>query len=225
MPGRRSTSRRSAAWVLALALVAALALAGCAGSGTQYVSNSADHTYFKVPSGWKLFGEKTIVDANHALSKDQRNQILDTSWRTAFDASPRPSLQHLANADAAFPTGYAIVDTLSAKDSDTMSDSAMRNMFFQVDTLYDAQQLKMLSYQSVDRGNGLHGVRLRARVKSDPSSKVYAEGPAFTFEQVTLVDQSRTKTYSLIVVCSSTCFEKQTDRIEGVVDSWTVKAS
>ena len=162
MPGRRSTSRSTAAWATCLALLVALGLAGCSSSGSQYVSNSQDHTYFKVPANWKLFGEKTIIDSNTGLSTDQRNQILDTSWRTAFDASPQPKLQHLADASAAFPTGYSMVETLSSKDADEISDLAMRNKFFDVDKLYDAQQLKMLRYESVEKGGGFHGVRIRA---------------------------------------------------------------
>jgi hypothetical protein len=221
MPGRRWVRRKHAAVVLCLALFGAL-VAGCSGSGTQYVSNSGDHTYFKVPAGWKLYDEKAVVDSMADLSPEQRDHVLDTSWRTVFDANPKPSLGHFAKTGSKFPAGYAVVATNSSDTQDQISDQSMRNQFLAVDELSNAGQLTVLGYDSVNKGNGLHGIRIRARVTSKPDSEIYPQGDAFTFEQISLTDQTREKSYSLIVMCSSRCFEKHADRIEGIVDSWTV---
>lgn len=225
MPGRRSTRRNHAALGGSFAVVAALLLAACSGSGTQYVSNNDDRTYFKVPAGWKLFDERELIDRNEDLSKEQREEILSTSWRTAFDANPSPKLNHLFSTNSSYPTGFALVDQLTPDASDAISDQTLRNAFLPVDQASEANQLTVLAYENLNPGGGFHGIRFRARITSAPDSEVYAEGPAFTFEQISLVDQAREKSYSLIVLCSSKCFEKHTDRIEGVVDSWTVKES
>jgi hypothetical protein len=226
MPGRRST-RNGAALLpcIAAAAAVALALAACSSSGDQYVENSDDRTYFKVPGGWKLYSEETLIEQNDELSEEQREQVLSSSWRTAFDASPDPDVQHLFATDSSFPTGFALVDQLSQEATDTVSDQVLRNQFIPVDAAGDAGQLEMLSYENVNQGDGFHGIRFRARISSMPESEVYPEGPAFTFEQVSLVDQARERSYSLIVMCSSRCFEKHTSRIHGVVDSWTVEES
>ncbi|MFI5046327.1 MAG: hypothetical protein ACHQIG_04620 [Acidimicrobiia bacterium] len=225
MPGRRSWSHRSAAWGTCLAVIGALALAGCSGSGSQYVKSTEDHTYFKVPSSWVLFGERKLISQDTQLSGEQKDKILKSSWRTAFDASPEPQVQHVFASNSAFPTGFAVVDKLSSDDADQVSDLVLRNQFVPVDKLVQSKQLDLLGYEAVNRSGGFHGIRFRARITSAPDSEVYAEGPAFTFEQISLVDQEHAKSYSLLVMCSSKCFESHTDRIEGVVDSWTVEKS
>ncbi|HEX5586590.1 MAG TPA: hypothetical protein VFZ17_04735, partial [Acidimicrobiia bacterium] len=217
MPVRRSASiPRAGIRCLLAALALAFLTVACSGSGQQYVKSSDDRTYFKVPDGWKLYDEGSIIGGNKDLSDEQRDNILSTSWRTAFDASPEPNLHHLFSAATLYPTGLALVDHLSPDDADAVSDQVLRNDFLPVDNASDAGQLEMLSYERVNPGGGFHGIRFRARITSMADSEVYAEGPAFTFEQISLLNQARDKSYSLIVMCSSTCFEKHADRIEGV---------
>jgi hypothetical protein len=221
MPGRRSTRRTPAAVVLCLALFGALGLAGCS-SDSQYVSNKSDHTYFKVPVGWKLFGEQQVVDATPNLSAKQRTQKLDSSWSTVFDADPKPSLGHWPLPSARYPSGYAVVASNSVGTADQLSDESMRNQFLSVDELSSSKQLEVLSYEQVNKGSGLHGIRIRARVSSKADSSYYPQGATFTFEQISLTNQARDKSYSLIVLCSATCFQRNSKKIEGVMNSWTV---
>jgi len=225
MPGRRWDRRKPAAAALCIVVFGALALAGCSSSGTQYVKSSEDHTYFKLPSGWKQFDEQSLIQDNEKLSNEQKDQILNTSWRLGFDASPEPHVDHVFATNSAFPVGFAEVDQLSASDRDAVSDETLRNQFIPVDQLSQNNQLDVLSYESVNRSGGFHGIRFRARVHSAPDSPIYAQGPAFTIEQISFVNQAHDKSYSLITMCSSKCFEKNTSRIEGVLDSWTVEES
>jgi hypothetical protein len=222
MPGRRWVRRKPAAVVLCLALLGALALAGCS-SSTQYLSSGSDHTYFKAPAGWKFFGEQAVVaKITTDLSPQQQEKVVDQGWRTAFDASPRPSLDHFLSSTSSYPTGYAVVSPLTAQETDAMSDATLRNQFFGVDDALNADRLTMLSYAPVNMANGIHGLRLTARLTPDPDSPAFPQ-QAVTFEQVAMTDQARTKVYAMVVVCKSTCFEKNQDRIDGVFDSWTVK--
>jgi len=223
MPGRRWGPRRSA--TLTAITVCLFALAGCSSSGSQYVKSTENRTYFKVPTGWKLFDEQQLIQDNKDLSADQKDKILNSSWRVGFDASPEPQPQHVFAPHSGFPVGFAEVDHLSGGDSDAVSDESLRNQFIPVDQLVQNKQLDVLDYQNVNRGGGFHGIRFRARVHSAPDSPIYAEGPAFTIEQVSLVNQAHDKSYSLITMCSAKCFEKNTGRIEGIMDSWTVEES
>src|SRR5262249_38825349 len=121
---------RRALTLIAAGLVAAVAVAGCT-SQYHYVKSSSDHTYFKVPSAWKLYNEKDILDGiGSNLTDAQRQQELDANWRVAFDASPKPSLLHLGADGAKSPSGIAIVRTLDFDSADSLSLSALRNYFF-----------------------------------------------------------------------------------------------
>src|SRR2546423_11541197 len=89
---------------------AAILLASCTGSGYHYVSNSSDHTYFKVPEAWKLFDQQSLLDlAGSQLSKQEKQQQLATTWTTAFDASPKPAAKHLGNLGGRYPPVAGLV--------------------------------------------------------------------------------------------------------------------
>ena len=206
-------------------LAGALVLAACGGSGEQYVKNGEDHAYFRVPGEWKLYDEKHVIDNTDDLSEEQRDKILENTWRTAFDASPDPELRNLFSGSARYPTGFALVQPLSGQSQDEVSDLAMRNQFVPVDEALEGGQGDLLAYEMLNLDDGFHGIRFRARIHSDPESQIYSEGPAFTFEQISLLNQAKDKMYSMFVMCSSKCFEGHTDRITRVIDSWTVEES
>jgi hypothetical protein len=211
-------------WAVAALLVAACCgLAACAGSGYNYVKSSVQSAYLKVPSGWKLYDQKTLLSFQRDLSEEQRDRLLDTSWQTAFDASPDPSVEHVLSR-AAHPAGLAMVSPLSPSDSDGVSDGALRNLFFPVDEANNDDRLTVLKYEIIDREGGFHGIRIVARmVVSETSSSQAYEGKAITFDQIALVDQAREKIYAVAVACSAKCYERDSAKIKQVVDSWTVK--
>jgi hypothetical protein len=211
---------------VAFVALASVLLASCAGTGYNYVKSSNFHTYFKVPSDWKLFSEKSVVAANFSdLSKAQLQQVFDTSWHSAFDASPQPSLKHVFSV-AKSPNGYAVVSTLSAKDSDSVSDSTLRNFFLDVDTAVNDDRLTLSQYEVVDPSGGIHGIHLVGRlITGDATAQNDYQGQAVEFDQVVEVDQSRQHVYAMIVSCSATCYEANTGKIENVINSWTVKDS
>jgi hypothetical protein len=209
--------------VVALLVAACVGLASCAGSGYNYVKSSVQNAYLKVPSAWKLYDQKELLTFQRDLSKEQKSQLLDTSWQTAFDASPDPSVTHVLSR-AAHPAGLAMVSPLSPSDSDGVSDGALRNLFFPVDEANNDDRLTVLQYDIVDRDGGFHGVHIVARmvVNQTSSSQAY-QGKAITFDQIALVDQAREKIYAVAVACSAKCYERNNGKIKTVVDSWTVK--
>jgi hypothetical protein len=213
-----------ARWAFAALLIATcFALASCAGSGYNYVKSSVQSAYLKVPSGWKLYDQKALLSFQRDLSEEQRDHLLDTSWQTAFDASPDPSVEHVLSR-AAHPAGLAMVSPLSPTDSDGVSDGALRNLFFPVDEANNDDRLTVLRYDVVDRDGGFHGVHIVARMVLNKTSSSQAyEGKAITFDQIALVDQERLRIYAVAVACSAKCYERNNGKISQVVDSWTVK--
>jgi hypothetical protein len=208
---------------LLFALAVPLLLSACAGSGYHYVKSSVQDAYLKVPSEWKLYDHKELVSLRTDLSEEQRDAVLDTSWTTAFDSSPDPSLKHVLQR-AAHPAGLALIVPLSPKDSDSVSDGSLRNFFFDVDAADSDDRLTILDYSIVDRDGGFHGIHLVARmVLGEAASAQAYQGKAITFDQTVLVDQERQRVYGVAVACSAKCYERNHEKITNIVDSWTVK--
>jgi hypothetical protein len=205
------TTRRVAVVLVALASLAT----ACAGSGFHYVKNSDDHTYFKVPNSWKLYGEDAVLNAEKSLSKEEREVARDSGWQTAFDASPKPSLRHVSNVDARYPTGGALVQHLSAKDADAISLESLRNLFFDIDGTANGKPATVISYEPVEFDGGVHGSHLVARLTKGKVS--------ITVNQIAVLNPETSKVYALVVKCSTACYNRQQSKIEKVVDSWTVK--
>jgi hypothetical protein len=213
MRGRSGWARGAA---VALVLAAPICLAACAGSGYQYVKSSENHTYFKVPDNWKLYGQDTVLNAlKSTLSSDEINQARDNSWTTIFDASPDPSISHVANSAAPYPVGRAIVQTLSPDSADSVSLQSLRNLFFDVDTALNNGSAHVTSYDLVELDGGFHGSHLVGRIDTKKGS--------VSFNQVAVIDQASSKIYAISVSCSTGCYDKYESKIDNVVDSWTVK--
>jgi hypothetical protein len=212
--------------VVVSAVVIAATLSACTGTGFNYVQSSSFHTYFKVPGSWKLYDAKAVLAAsNPDLSKNQRDQVLSSSWRTMFDANPKPSLNHIVKFTK-YPTGFALVAPLSTQDSDAASDTFLRNLFFDVDTALNDQKLTIVSYTPENRDGGFHGSHLVAQMLvGNATADTLHQARAITFDQVVMLDQSHTHVYAVILACSSSCYDDNHSKIETVINSWTVKDS
>ncbi len=220
---RRPGRVRTAAVGLLLAGAAPLILSACGSSGYHYVKSSVQDAYLKVPSEWRLYDHKELLSLRRDLSEEQQDDVLDNSWQTAFDSSPDPSITHILNR-AAHPAGMALIAPLSPKDSDGVSDGSLRNFFFNVDAAESDDRLTILDYDIVDRDGGFHGVHLVARMVVDDAGSAQAyQGKAITFDQTVLVDQERQRVYAVAVACSAKCYEHNHEKINNIVDSWTVK--
>ena len=198
-------------------MIAALFLAACGGSGFSYVKNSDDHTYFKVPQEWKVFDEDTIINTlGKNLSKRARDTERDQNWQVAFDANTHPSLKHLLDPNAKFPTGLAMVNQLSFNDADSTSLGSLRNSFFDVDAAVQANAGEIVSYEPVELDGGFHGFHLVADLDLTKKATV-------RLDQTSLLDQATSKLYTLLVSCTAKCYDRYQSDIEKVVNSWTVR--
>jgi len=195
---------------------AALVLAACAGD-YQYVKSSEDKTYFKVPARWTLYDESDVIDGLGVdLTENERQTELEQGWRVAFDAAPKPSLDHLGRAGADHPSGLAVVRNLAFEVADIISTEALRNYFFDIDTALQGGTGELLEYEELQLDGGFRGIHFVASLEMN--------GKRMTIDQTMLLDQATTKLYALIVSCSNVCYEDNRREIKSVVDSWTVRA-
>lgn len=202
---------RVAVWLA----VAGLALAGCAGSGYQYVKSSANNAYFKVPEDWKVYDKDQILGA----SEDKLSQTESSNLRfvAIFDADPKPSLQHELTT-AKRPFGLVRVRELTLEERDSFSLSTLRNEVVRIDDILENKlgDVELVEEpRSIVKPKGLAGSRLVYSVKGPEGS--------FTVDQTGLVDPGTHVVYFFIVGCESTCFSENRRVISEVADSWTIK--
>jgi hypothetical protein len=190
-------------------------MSACASTGYNYVKDSGDKTYFKIPDGWRLFSHEDILN-KAKLSDRQRQSELDSSWRVIFDSSPKPSLGHLFDTKVEHPTGMALVSQLSFNDSDTVSLSALRNLFFDLDTALQNNTADLITYEPINMDGGFHGIHIVATIDDN-------KGRALTFNEKAVLDQDTSKLYVVVVSCEARCYDDNETTINRVVDSWTVK--
>ena len=100
---------------------------------------------------------------------------------------------------------------------DNASIVALRNQFLDVDSAVQAGDAEILSYEMLEPDGGFHGFHLVVDIAVDG-------GRTITFDQTSLLDQSASKVYNLIVTCGARCYADNADQIDRVVGSWTVEA-
>src|SRR5207245_392303 len=204
-------------WGLALLLAGAVLVGACGGSGDSYVKNSAIHTYFQVPSSWKLFRQEDILAADPTLSPQQRSRSRQASWLVAFDSHQRPSLANVLDHEATTPTGFARVRVLGDDEHETFSLASLHDEVINLNELSQSEgMLDVISTKEIVRPGGIHGERLIVNVRGE-------SGKFFTLDQTALIDKRTRLVYVLAVSCDAECYVKNQYKINTVVDSWTVK--
>ena len=202
--------------VLAVA-AACLALVACGSSRYHYVKSTADHTFMRVPSKWTLYDEDQLL-ASSDDSPELKEQFKDLTWSVAFDASPKPSLDHILTVSD-HPTGLAQVRTLLPAQRDAFSLSDLRSLLLRFDPLSEEAQLEgdveVLASREVQR-DGLNGSELLLNLRTE-------EGELVKWRQVALLDSTVSKVHVLAVSCDAECYEANEPVIDTVIDSWKVK--
>jgi hypothetical protein len=221
-------------WGFALAAAGFLGVvAGCGSSKYEYVSNSAEHTYFRVPSNWQRLDDNKLQRAlvNGDPSSLEEASAEATKWVVAYDAASSPSLAHLqldSVPDA--PVVLAQVKKLTSDERGKVSLDSMRDTLFPVskDSQEQAKQLlaqqgsaykvEVLTDQVLTPTGGIHGVRTAYNVK-------FGSLPLQTVDLLAYVSDDSATMYSLIVRCSTACYVANFDEIDKAVKSFTVKDS
>lgn len=204
--------------VLAVAGVATLALSACGSPKYHYVKNTSDRTFMRVPSQWTLYDEDDLLKQSEQ-SSESKDQFKRMSWSVAFDASPKPSPEHILSGSD-HPTGLVQVRTLLPAERDAFSLSDLRSLLLPVDPLSDEAQLagdiEVLDTKDVKLDGGLHGSELLLNLKT-------ADGEVVKWRQIAVVDSAVKKVHVLAVSCDADCYVANEKVIDKVVDSWKVK--
>ena len=208
------------------ALVAALGvgvvLLGACGEGKyRYISSSAEKTYLRVPSDWRVFDEDEVLSQDDTLSPQQVRAQKARQWVVAFDSAPKPALDNIS-IPGRHPAGLARVQVLGDEDHDVVSLKLLRAYLFDgTDPLEAAlsgdPNVEILRHEDVTRPGGLRGTHLVVNLRG-------ATGQEFvTTNYLALTDTATRRLYLLYVGCRASCYEQHKSQIEAIVDSWTVR--
>jgi hypothetical protein len=211
--------RARRAVVVTVGVAAALLISSCTDSGYNYLKNSEDGTgtYFKVPSGWKIYDEDEFFKTRD-LSPVRSRLVRNTSWTVAFDASTKPSLKHYDQLVTSEPFGLARVREIDPEERQTFSIESMRNIVVPVDSLTEqGAKVEVLRMDEFTESGGFRGLRFTFNVQP-PEGKQFV-----TFDQVAIVDADTKELHILFISCSTRCYEREKGTIDTVMESWTVK--
>jgi hypothetical protein len=189
-------------------------LCGCAAPAYRYVADDDRTLVLKVPSDW------SVVDTPAALRATGADPDDRTGWSVYYDASDRPSADHLTDLSADAPMMYARNIPVAADQRSTMTDEQMAELVLPG----TAQQrtstgtaFGLIDRQAVATGRQ-HGVRV---------DYTYAVGTTpprrERFAAVVLTGPKRTALSLLVVHCSEACFRAHPE-IDTVVTSLTLKS-
>lgn len=213
--------------VLAVGLVvAAVLLAGCgAAPEFTYVTNSAAHTYLKVPRTWQPIDQHSIEGA---FGLDPAFSAADQGmWVAGYDADAAPSMSHLLGIDAAVPAVLVAVKDNPASTQGQFSLDKLRDLIFPVSAAgrqaatADPSSVPMTGFTLFTNdvlapGSGVHGVHVVFRYS-------FAGGPPQMIDQTVYVNDDASKVYIFMVRCSTECYMQRQQEISTVVSSFTVR--
>ncbi len=211
---RTRRPRRAALPLLVGVLVAAVA---CGSPKYHYVKSSAERTYVRVPHDWTLFDEDQLA-SGLTESPEAKEQYKRLTWSVAFDAAPKPSLDHVLSLSLSdHPVGLVQVRTLLPEQRDQFSLASLRSLLLDFDPLGSDHQadVEVVASRDVER-RGLHGNELVINIKNPG-------GEVLKWRQIALVDSGVRKVHVLAISCDAECYVRNQKVIDQVVSSWKVK--
>ena len=199
-----------------------LAVVGCAAPQFTYVADSSAKAYFKVPNYWHKIDDSSLAAQLQSSGFTTGGAI----WDEGFDAAGMPSATHVLSASVSKPFALALVAPLNKTASSAMSYNLLRDFILPVTPTsrqnaarngFPLQKFQLISDSVIKPGSGVHGIR-------EVYSYTYPDGSTDTFDQVALTNSDSTMVYLLLVHCLSTCYGKNTDAIDTVMKSFTVRS-
>jgi len=222
----RQLRRSAVAAVLAVAVLAALALAGCGAPAYTYAVDGQDHVYFKVPAAWYQVPPKAVSSAQSVLQKAplgaEGGAFL---WSRAYAAEPDPGAVDLVTG-APVPVVYASVQSVRDWLKAGLSFDEMRDLLYPVTppARQEAAQegkkfagFDLVGSSTIATSDGIRGI-------NELYEYDFGNTPD-AFDQTVLTNTATNKLYLLLVQCSQACFTKYVTQIKAIVESFTVRGS
>ena len=222
---------------MGLLLVVAF-VAGCGAPRFRYVKNGETRSYLKVPRAWTTYTHDDLdaAEAKVLKASGQEPSAVDQAveksmqWRVAFDADPKPSVNHVIRF-AKEPVVDVRIRQLLPEERDKVNTAALRNLVVNYDDLKSqAQQatdpnattpttdsgFRPLVEDEIHRANGLRGIRLVFEVRA-------SDGRLYTLDQTALIDSNPSRLYLLVIQAGEREYLAHSKLLDDIATSFTIK--
>jgi hypothetical protein len=213
---------RASAKLICLLAAAGILSVSCGGSGYQYLTDSATHTFVKIPSGWRTYDKAELFPASPRTNpfRDVANPV---DYVVAFSANTSTPASELPDWTASQPQGYVLVHSLQGAERDTISYETLRNWVFPLDQIYanDSSRLAVFDQKDLVQ-TGFRGSQYVYSLRSNPD-QIREGTDSFTMNQTAYLDTGTDRLYLLVVYCNSNCYQANQKTIDGIVGSMRLK--
>jgi hypothetical protein len=222
--------------LLALALALVGLLPSCTPSKYEFESNKQLGVYLKVPKTWTKLSQDELFPLYAQGEKqpsEEAFQILkQVMWERAWDSSPKPSVSHFLLGEADAPVVRVSVRALTPDQRDLVSTDALKNLTLGAysenlegfkellrnpgtSDLVSADFIPLQEQELTPKG--YFGVRQLFEARNSEDQSLYVIG------FIGLVDDARTRLYTLTTHCNRRCYVANEAAIQKVLDSFTVR--
>jgi hypothetical protein len=209
---------------LVLVIASTLLFSGCAESTQRYAANKDVGAYFTVPTKWIKIDAKTLrkteVAGADAAGREKADLVL---WQEAYSKLPIASTKEIFGINpTSHPIAFARVRQLTMEESNGVSLNSLRDLIIPVTKLYTGESSVVSDFILLDDEEivekGARGVRTTFSFTPPGSSNE-------TVKQTSLISEDRSTLYFFIVRCTSKCFKANSEEIDKISDSFTVRGA
>jgi hypothetical protein len=196
-----------------------VALSGCSAPTYRFTASDADDVAMRIPRTWSL------VKSGVPASSDG-SPVAAGNWFAVYDAAGRPSVVHLGAVHATAPVALVRTIVITKAQGQAATDDDLRD----VGLLPVTAKGRTSAAASGFVGSGfqlISDVRLvtaQAGGVHDVFSYDLGQG-AEVFDQVAVLDRSKTRVHLFVVHCSQECYSADRQAIADTVRSFTVRAT
>ncbi|MFM2102950.1 MAG: hypothetical protein RL740_37 [Actinomycetota bacterium] len=203
-------------------LLATLLLTGCSAS-QQYAGSKKDGAFFAIPNGWfQITNEELNKEEAKSTNQDDLDRLSLVTYQVGFSAVKKVTPEQVFLLDPTpHPVVFARFRDLFPEERNSISLNALRNVILPVTDLLDGTIENTRNFQLIDDQEvvekGATGVNL-----------VYSfdfKGINETINQTALYSNDKSKIFLFIARCTTKCYNKNVDRIEKIVNSFTVRGA
>ncbi len=207
---------------LALTITTILLLTGCAQSSQRYAANPDVGAYFTAPAKWIKIDEKILRKAERkgadAAGLEKANLVL---WQEAYSKLPNVLPKEIFGLNPTeHPIAFIRVRQLTMEESNEVSLNSLRDLIIPVTKLYSGQSTVVSDFILLDDEEiveeGARGVRTTFSFTPPDSLNE-------TVKQTSLISEDRSTLYFFIVRCTTKCFKANSEEIDKISDSFTVR--
>jgi len=222
--------------LVALVVAVASLLPACATSKYSFESNKKLGVYLKVPKTWNKLSQDDLfplyAQADKQPSEEGFQILKQVMWERAWDSSTKPSVNHFVLGEANAPVARVSVRSLTVDQQKMMSAETLRNLalgaysenltgFKELLRNPGTSDLVSADFVPLDdkdlKPDGYFGVRQLFEARNAADQSLYVIG------FIGLVDNARTRLYTLTMHCNRRCYVANEGAVQKVLDSFTVR--